>query len=253
MYGHIPFDELTKHFGIETDALKQKTYAELERLTDVMKHERATDESKRNAGDAEYRRILKKYLRGYELLNRWWTEDEIVEAASRHATVRDIVSEVPLRKGCKHWDQNAEYLGDKWDTLPRYTKSGEQLMNGERTICSVYRVANQYQGLCHGDIVLDLLYGTYPQLARFQFSAYSIDHARDVESYEIYPRNGVYTPLKAIMERDIDAIIARNVDYAKTYNAGEYTTGKMSEKLQSEEIQDFFDVIRNLPKRKEEN
>lgn len=244
MYGHIPFDELTKHFGIETDALKQKTYAELEKLTKVMKHEKATDESKRNAGDAEYRRILKKYLRGYELLNRWWTEDEIVEAASRHATVRDIVSEVPLRKGCKHWDQNAEYLG---------AKSGEQLMNGERTICSIYRVANQYQGLRYGDIVLDLLYSTYPQLARFQFSAYSIDHARDVESYEIYPRNGVYTPLKAIMERDIDTIIARNTEYAKAYNAGEYTTDKMSKKLQSEEVQDFFDVIRNLPERKEEN
>lgn len=38
----------------------------------------------------------------------------------------------------------------------------------------------------------------------------------------------------------------RNMDYGGSYNHGEYTVQKVSERLESDEVQHYFEVIRNL-------
>ena len=45
-----------------------------------MNEEKANNEIKRNAEDAEYRRIVLKFLEPLEFLKQWWSENEIIEA-----------------------------------------------------------------------------------------------------------------------------------------------------------------------------
>lgn len=98
--------------------------------------------------------------------------------------------------------------------------------------------------MCHDKIILSLLYDKYPQLREFDFSAYSWDDFGS--EYEIYPVNNVFTPFRALMEKDVEAIKKRNLDYGRSYNCGEYTVQKVTERLKSDEVQHYFDVIRNL-------
>lgn len=246
-YRVIPFKDLCDHYNMTEDELLQKPYIELENMSDAMLHEKARDEVARNAKDERFRDLVTTFLRGYDFLRTWWSEDEIVEAAARHMTERDLVEEYPARGGCDCPIEPNEYVGEKWVTLPRYTKDGERLMEGERKKCHVFLIANRYQGTRFGGIVLDLLYGAYPELERYGFSAYGFDQ---VDRYELYPANNVYTPLAALMEGDVDAIVERNVGYAKSYNGGAHTPEKTEERLASDEVQEYLDTIRNL-KRKE--
>lgn len=248
MLYHIPMEELSEHFHIPIDGLKQKSYQELEQMELRMKQEKAFEEAKRSAADEEYIRILKKYFTMWDLLTRYWKEEDVIAAASRHLTIRDITSECPVRAGDHAPYQEAEFIETKGAFLPRFTKSGEQLLYGEWVKCDVYRIPNQYQHTRHGNVVLDLLYQTYPELKEFQFNAYGM-YAKN-EGYEIYPRNKVYTPFIALMEGDIDAIVERNISYGKSYNCGKYTVAKVKERLASPEIQRYFDVIRAMDRKK---
>ena len=58
----INFDALSEHFGRTVADLKQERYATLEALEAQMRREKAEDEARRNATDAEYIRLLKKYF-----------------------------------------------------------------------------------------------------------------------------------------------------------------------------------------------
>ena len=164
-------------------------------------------------------------------------------------SVRELVSEVPVRQGHKYWDNNAEYLRTSWESLPRYTKSGEELMERERAMCDVYRVKNQYQRLQHGKIVLELLYSTFPELMQFGFEAYGMDYEPE-EKYEIYPKNHIYTPFQALLSGDIETIKKRNLTYGTSRNFGEYTVSKVKERLSGEETGHYFEVIQGLDRTK---
>lgn len=119
-------------------------------------------------------------------------------------------------------------------------------MESERVRCRVYRVKNQYQCTRHGAVILDLLYEMYPELKQFEFSAYEFNEYKGSLPYEIYPKNHIYTPLRALMSGDVEAIKKRNLDYAKSYNFGFYTPENVKKVMESEEGQHFFEVVKNL-------
>lgn len=245
----INFKALSEYFERTVADLKQETYASLEALEAQMRREKAEDEARRNAVDAEYIRLLKKYFTMWHLLTSYWTEAEVIAAASKHMSVRDLVSEVPVRQGRKYWDSNAEYIRTSWESIPRYTRSGEELMERERVMCDVYRVKNQYQRLRHGKIVLELLYSTFPELMEFGFKAYGLEYGPE-EEYEIYPKNHIYTPFQALLTGDIEAIKKRNLDYGRSYNSGEFMFSKVKERLDSKEVEHYFKVIQELDRAK---
>lgn len=116
--------------------------------------------------------------------------------------------------------------------------NGEDLAVRETVICDVYRVSSRDQGLIQGNVILDLLYHTYPKLERFQFSAHSYDG--EAHKYEIFPRNNIFTPLEGLLNRDIHAILERNVKYAIAYDAGAYTIKAVRERLYGEVGQNVF-------------
>lgn len=145
---------------------------------------------------------------------------------------------------------DAEYLRTSMEIIPRYSKvEHAQLMEGERCMCDVYRVKNSYQHTRHGNVVLDLLYGTFPELREFKFDAYGLDYQSE-KDYEIYPANHIYTPLEAMLTGDVEAIKTRNNRYAAAYNHGAYTVSATEERLSSKEAEHYFDVIRNLDRTK---
>lgn len=249
----LPLEELSVFTGKGIEVLKGCTYAELETMIDSMKRQKAENESARNAKDQEFARLVKKYFTPYEFLRTWFREEDILLSCSRHMTERDLVQENAVRltndgaiRYYERPESEAEFIRESVECVPTYDKQGRQYMISDRVKCRVYRVKNQYQGTRHGDVILDLLYGKYPELAQFGFSAYEYNEYRGSLSYEIYPKNHIYTPFRALMEGDAEAIKKRNTEYAKSYNCGFYTPENMKKVLESEEGQNFFEVIAEL-------
>lgn len=251
---HVDTDELKKFHNLTDEQFRNCTINEILKLNDTMLYHKKQQQFAANNTDAEYKRIMKKYLAIFPLLNQYWSEDEIIAACAKHVTLSDIVTEenIPCNRiSCSpqdyglHYNPPLEYLRTGVATVRRYTKSGEELLYGESKKCFIYRKAYEYQGTKHGKIILELLYQTYPELRQFEFEAYEY---REYENhYEIYPKHiNCYTPFHALLTRDIDAIINRNEQYCKSYNCGEYTLAKWAERKNSPEIQHYFDVIRSL-------
>lgn len=253
MFYSLPLDELSSFTGQSIETLKCFPFNKLETMVEQMRRKKADDESARNAKDHEFIRLVKKYFTPYEFLRTWFSEEEILLSCSRHLTERDLVQEQAIKNSnpgvIRHYerpDSEAEFIRESVEPVPAYDRNGRRYIDSERVKCHVYRVKNQYQGIRHGDVILDLLYGRYPELAQFGFNAYEFHEYTGSLPYEIYPKNHIYTPFRALMEGDIEAIKKRNMDYAKSYNCGFYISENMKKVMESEEGKHFFEVISGL-------
>lgn len=250
---NIDIYNLKKFYNLTDDQIKEHTINQLMKMQNDMLADKEKQAFEANKTDKEYKRIVKKYFEMFDFLSQYWSEDEIVAACAKHMKISDIIEEkaIPcerIKVPCEtyHQDQNYEYLRTSPEIVPRYTKSGEQLLFGETKTCHVYRKAHQYQSVKHGNIVLELLYNKYPELREFEFKAYTHSYY-DNRPYEIYPdKINCYTPFDAIMNKDIDSIIKRNEDYCKFYNHGEYNIESWERRVNTPEIQHYFNVIQNL-------
>lgn len=248
----IDLQELMTFWHIsKLDVLYKHPLENLLDMYDKMQEAKKTDNILKKQKDAEFEHIVTTYLEIYPMLTQYWSKEQIIKACAEYANVNDIIDEIAISvekigsqpEGHCPWSPS-EYLRTSTEHVNRYTKSGEQLMEGEYKKCHVYRTKNRYQSLVHGDIILKLLYDTYPELEEFQFSAYGVSY--DDKDYEIYPNNNIYTPFHALMKSDIAAIITRNKNYCESYNSGIYTPEDLQKRLESDEVKHYFDVIRSL-------
>lgn len=238
MVTFIDFDELVKFYGMTVDELKAKSYLELEK----MEAEMSNSKSLEKLSDHNFQNAARKFLTCFEFLNQWFSEDEIIAATCRNADMDDLTEEYNLPVGMKCPYQKSEFLGTKQVTVREYDKRGREYLFGTKDMRDVYLIPNNAQGsLCHGKIILDLLYGRYPQLREFNFKAFGVDTRE--EFYEIYPENNIYTPFRALMEKNIEAIKKRNIEYAQF---DDFTLEKVEERLASKEAEKYFDVIRTM-------
>ena len=241
MVTYIDFEELGKFYVITMDELKAKSYFELEKMEAEMSNSR----SLKKLSDANFSYVARKFLICFEFLNQWFSEDEIIAATCRNADMNDLTEEYNFPVGMKCPYQKSEFLGTKQVTVREYDKNGREYLYGTKAMRDVYLIPNNAQGsLCHGKIILDLLYGRYPKLREFRFKAFGVGSRE--EFYEIYPENNIYTPFRALMGKDIEAIKKRNIEYAHFYHYGDFTIEKVEERLASKEAEDYFDVIRTL-------
>lgn len=247
-YYKLNLDELSEYTGMTIGELKVKSYAELETMVSDMKKNKFMNRNNQNAEDTEYERLVLKYYQLVPLLRHWFTDREIVLAcANTGVDISDICGKELVKPGYKCYYDNAEYIRTSMETVPRYDRSGNQLMYGERKEMDVYRVANQYQGLTHGKVVLHLLYGRYPELSEYGFKAYGMSIGES--DYEIYPENNIYTSLTALMSGDIDYILHRNREYCRLYNNGRYTPDECEKAFRTDEAQKMFDLIYRIGKK----
>lgn len=242
----LELDSLSEYTSISVDDLMNKTYNELVEMIRKMNEEKANDETKRNAEDAEYRRIVLKFLEPLEFLKQWWSEDEIVEAcAQTYTSVRDLCRKEYVRPGGKCHRTPNEFLRTSVESVPEYDRHGREYADRARETRDVYRVVSDYQSNSTGDIIKYLLLKKYPVLEKYNFSCYGFRSYSG--PYEIYPdKLHVYTPFEALMNKDIDAIIQRNADYCKSYNCGKYTVEEWEKRLASDEVQEYLNTIKNL-------
>lgn len=241
----VDLDRLSAHSNIPVEKLKEKSYAELEKMEKEMNREKFLEQNKKNAEDAEYERIVVKYFEPMAFLRNWFTEREIVLAcANLGVTERNLCSEMTVEPGHKCWRDNAEYLRTSVESVPQYDKQGNELMERKRKKMDVYRVASRYQSTCHGDVVKKLLYERYPELEEFGFSAYGMSCGERV--YEIYPKNNVYVGFTSLMTGNVDAILDRNRRYCKWYNNGRYSPDECEKAFHEESVRKMFDVIHSI-------
>lgn len=240
---YIKLEELSEHLGVDIQTLKQKTYAELENLEKEMNNAKFMDQVARNAADKEYERLVLKYFYPVKLLENWFTKQEIVRAcADTGVTENDICGETLVEPGMKCHYVDAEFLRTSVECVPQYDRSGRELMKRAHKKMDVYRIAYQYQGCIHGKVILELLYGRYPELKEFGFSAYKMDSM----SYEIYPKNSIYTNFTALMTGNVDAILHRNRVYCQWYNNGRYSPSECEKAFRTEDATKMFDLISRI-------
>lgn len=202
---------------------------------------------------------IQKWYAHFDYLTNFFPEEKIYEAIVNHHFKREdgqlidiSLTEylfVKYQNGMRY-DRSSqfEYIKDEYHNMHKKDKWGNEYMETENILCRKYRKRHSYQRLQNGDIILELLYGLRPELKEFQYSAYSISNIHNVNNYEIYPKNNIYTPFTALMNRDIEAIRERNMKYARIYNHGNFTPECVAKRLESKEAQHYFDVIRGETK-----
>lgn len=246
MLYHLELDALSEFTGISVEDLKQKSYKELEHMIYDMHQKKQMDKNKQNLNDEEFARVIEKYFTPLAFLKQWWSLEEIIIAcAMTGISIRDLCQEMYVEVGCKCHLNTSEYLRTSVESVPQYDKQGNELLQRRSMKVDVYRIKNRYQGLCHGKVIQYLLYQKYPELEQFKFAFYEY-YGYENHKYEIYPANHIYVPFEDLMSKNIDGIIKRNEEYCKSYNHGAYSPEEWTKRLQSEETQQFFEVIKNL-------
>lgn len=248
MIYYLPLEEMAKHLNVDVSELKKKTYYELENLRDLIEKEKADAIAHDNAKSEEFANLVRKYFTPFSYLKQWFSEDEIIYACAINLTKIDIVQETEIEKGKRLYNQNSEYIGERYGYIKQYSKSGQLLEERKRCLCDVYLEAARYQGTYHGEVILSLLYKKYPELKKFHFKAYSCEY--DIERYEIYPENNIYVPFSALMNGDVGAIKKRNIDYCKLYNCGIYTPEKLEERFHDPNVLEFFQIVQTIGNKK---
>lgn len=242
---HLDLDRLSEFTGRTVEDLKKEPYATLETMAADMEREKFLEQKRKNEKDKEYERLVLKYFQPVPLLRHWFDDKEIVlSCANTGVSERGICQEVTVKPSKACWYPNAELIRTSMESVPQYDRSGRELMERAREMRDVYRVASQYQGLRHGQVVLDLLYGRYPELSKYGFDAYGMSCGEG--DYEIYPKNHIYTSLSAIMSGDVDWILHRNREYCAWYNNGRMSTAECEKAFRTDEAREMFDVIRQI-------
>lgn len=242
-FHYLELDDLSAYTGIPVKELKKKPYVELESDIKAMKEDKFRNQNSQNAQDKEYERLVIKYFTPFQFLRRWFDEREIVLAcADSGLTERDLCEETNMKQGMKCPYPNAEYLRTSFESVRQFDSRGRELAERVREKRDVYRVVNQYQHLKHGKVIQKLLYDRYPELEKFGFSFYGMDHT----DYEIYPKNGIYVNFAAMMSGNVDAILFRNEEYCKWYNNGRCSLNGHKEAIATDEAKEMFDLIRRI-------
>lgn len=243
---NLNLDEVSCFTGLSIEQLKTKSYAELEQLEIDAKTAKEKISGERNFASSEYWDVIQHYFTPFQFLERWWTKEEIVHACAKTGVKRcDLTSEktVPHNSNAPYSNPAALFLRTAYEYIPQYTKSGEELMARKNILCDVYEVKHEYESLVHGKVIKYLLEGKFPGLKAYDFSCYSY---HDYKRYEIYPRKIIknyYVPFAAMLEGDVDTIIERNTNYCKSYNHGDYTPEKNTDRLNSQEVRKFLEWI----------
>lgn len=243
----LNLDKLADYIGIPVPELKKNSYEKLETMISKMNREIFQDACKKNADDAEYERLVKKFFTPFDFLRHWFDEKEIVYAcADTGVTIGDLCQEAFTEPGMRqsYYTQYGEYLRTSMEYVAQYDRDGHELAERKREKVDVYRIKNQYQGLVHGKVIEYLLYERYPKLKKFHFKFYGYNDSE--YDYEIYPDGGIYVPFTALMTGDIDMIIHRNRDYCKWYNNGRYSPEECEKAFQTERTHELFDCIRQV-------
>lgn len=238
----LDLDELALYKGVSVEELKGKSYADLEAMISYMKNDKIIRQNNRNAKDKEYERLVLTYFEPVSLLRHWFDEKDIIMAcAMTGIRDRDLCEECMMPVGSICHVNNAEYLRTSVESVPQFDAKGHELLRRGSEKRDVYRIANRYQNVCQGKAILYMLYERYPDLGRFGFSAYGMSCMES--NYEIYPKNGIYTPFTALMSGDIDAILFRNREYCRSYNHGRYSPEECEKAFHTEEALEMFDTI----------
>ena len=93
----VDLDKLSAYNNTPVEKLKEKSYAELEKMEKEMNRKKFLEQNKKNAEDEEYERIVVKYFEPIAFLRNWFTEREIVLAcANLGITERSLCSEMTV-------------------------------------------------------------------------------------------------------------------------------------------------------------
>lgn len=254
--------KLSTYYNISVSKLKQKTYQELENLEKRMREEQTVENYKTISCPASKEQIILRHCYILPLLLRYWDYEKVIKAIHITMSDRDIITEEPVRPTntgqCHYMAKRYPYLGKKQAILPRYTKSGERLMEGEVKTCHIFETPNSYQHLHHAAAIHLLLQDTYPELYQFQIDIYGLywisadlkKRTEEFDKYQIYIKENNhmwYVPLDKLVKRDTDGIYQTTWNYAKSYNHGYYQPKNIEDAAKTDGTKHLFDIIQNLP------
>ena len=128
------------------------------------------------------------------------------------ATEKGYVNEnYPERCGYDH-------IRDGYGNVEVAHRGASSFHRTERKMLHYYLTPYDYQNLEHKKMIEFIINKVYPSLLKkFKVDIYSIDNGSMDEIYVHVGEKTLYVPLKALMNKDIEAIKKRNVEYQNDY------------------------------------
>lgn len=251
MKPNLDINELSSYYHTPVDTLYEKSLKELMGMNFAMLEEKVKNRQNENAESAEYRRIVKKFLTPYPYLHQYFTEDEIVMACAVNITEDQIATLKPFKTAYVSERKEliypnhpeAEFVSEGTYSFRQFTKQGKELLHRKSEHGFLFRISNNFQTIRHGDIFRYLVYKKYPELKPYDIQFYSYTKW---QPYEVYTADHIMLPFEAMMTGNTDAIFKRNIDYAKSYNHGLFTTEQTMHRMTSENARNLFLIIKNI-------
>lgn len=157
-----------------------------------------------------------KYFRCWDKFVSLFGE-ELSRKAITQIDFNDIAKEEGYVNGNYPEQCGYEHTRDAYGNVEVAHRGASSFHRTERKLLHYYLTPCTYQHLEHKKMIKHIIDEVYPTLTRnFKVDIYSIDSG-NAEIYVHIGDKSLYVPLEALMEKDIDAIKKRNIDYQNDF------------------------------------
>lgn len=261
MINFTQLTDLCKHFKMDIDQIKAKSYAELEKMVQTMNHDKQLLDIENRTKDANFIRCVLMYDDILYLLLRYWSYDDAMNAIAKYTTLHDLTKEIAIPiddKSHTFYETHFQKIDTRMASIPQFDNKGRQLMESKYCKCYIYELPASYRYLSNAKPLEELLKKTFPQLNELESNIYGLhnlpsdmtERTKTLDQFILYAHLENKTtwnvPLKALMTHNSQSIIDATMDYAKSYNSGYYTPENIAQKINEPASQHFFEIVDNL-------
>ena len=242
----LDIEFIKKWVNISEEELMMRLVKDAVELQKEAEANKATAEAKARLEDPTYGPMVLKFWRQVDYLRQYFTDDEIVDVAAKHLSVRDLTQEYFARGfRCKEdierieKHSNMQYLRhDRRHKFEEYNKNGWKREVEDEA--DVFLMANQYQSCHDGAPIQELLKQRFPYLKKYKTKIYSLSNSNDWIYIELgEDAHSLYCPVSALFEKDLDKIISTHLNYWNNYGHGKYDEREQTF-IESDAVQMFL-------------
>lgn len=233
--------EVSKYINKEVSELENISIKDIKQLVED-KNKQVKDERVTLENIERYAKFFSSWELFMDLFG-----SEIIPYIIKNINFSDITKEEFFVGDCFY--KNSEFIrkGTGSYIPPRCRKPRQATGN-------YYLVPSDFQGLKHEKVIRAFLKDKYSEIfEKLKVEIYEIrENVSDIYiSYEL--ENGekepcVYVPIKALMTRDIDAIIERHTSYFASYNNGFATVTEDKKRVEREKLENMnaFKILKEI-------
>ena len=222
---NIDLDFIKKYVNISEEELMMRLVKDAIGLQKEAEANKQEQERQKRLNDPKYRELLFRFWRQVPYLQKYFSDDEILDAAACYMSEYAITKEIHVRGDNENLAIGIFLRHD----VHEFTEIRGEWEKKVRNRSSVYLVAADYQNVTGHKAVKKLILDRLPYLAKYDPNIYDLTEQNDwiyvpievTEDGETGKRS-LYCPVSALMEKNIDEIVETHRNYWHKYGNGKY-------------------------------